>query len=68
MFMGKANYDLPDNKLLSVVRLSGAGSKREAIIIALDEYLKKKKAEELIRAYGKYPLKWSRRSLSAYRG
>lgn len=33
-----------------------AGSKREALIIALDEYLKKKKIEKLVRSYGKIPL------------
>ena len=66
--MGKANYDLPNEKLLGVVRLSGASSKREAIIIALDEYLRKKRAEELIKAYGKLPLTWTREKLRAYRG
>lgn len=66
--MSKANYDLPDEKLMRVIRLSGAKSKREAIIIALDEYLKKKKAEKLIQAYGKIPLSWDKRSLRSYRG
>lgn len=66
--MGRANYDLPDEKLAKVVRLAGARSKREAIIIALDEYLKRKKAEDLIRAYGKIPLRWTKKSLRAYRG
>lgn len=66
--VGKANYDLPDEKLARVVRASGAHSKREAIVIALDEYLKKKKAERLIRAYGRIPLNWTRRSLRSYRG
>lgn len=66
--MGRANYDLPDDKLARVVRCSGARSKREAIIIALDEYLKRKRAEELIQAYGKMPLTWTKQSLRAYRG
>lgn len=66
--MAKANYDLPEEKLQRVVRYSGAHSKREAIIIALDEFLMRKKAEELIRAYGKFPLKWTKKSLKAYRG
>ena len=66
--MAKANYDLPEEKLQRVVRYSGARSKREAIILALDEYLMKKKAEELIGAYGKFPLKWTTQSLKAYRG
>ncbi|MBI2982307.1 MAG: type II toxin-antitoxin system VapB family antitoxin, partial [Deltaproteobacteria bacterium] len=58
----------PDNKLARVVRLSGARSKREALVIALDEYLKKKRAEQLVRAYGKMPLRWTKRSLRYYRG
>lgn len=66
--MGRANYDLPDDKLARVVRLSRARSKREAIIIALDEFLKRKKAEELARAFGKIPLKWTKKSLRSYRG
>lgn len=66
--MGRANYDLPDDKLAKVRRYAGARSKREAIIIALDEYLRKKKAEALLQAYGKLPLQWTQKSLRAYRG
>lgn len=66
--MGRANYELPDEKLMRVVKLSGAKSKREALIIALDEYLKMKKARDFILAYGKIPLKWTRKSLRRYRG
>ncbi len=65
--MSKANYDLPEDKLQKVIRLSGAKSKKEAIIFALDEFLKKKKAEKLISAYGKIPLKWTKKSLRGYR-
>ena len=66
--MGKANYDLPDDKIARVIRFSGARSKREAIVIALDEYLRKKAAEKLIRSYGKIPLRWTQKSLRKYRG
>ena len=31
--MGKANYDLPDDKLARVIRFSGARSKREAKVM-----------------------------------
>lgn len=65
--MGKANYDLPDDKLARVVKLSKASSKREAILIALDEYLRKKALERLANSYGKIPLKWTRGSLKKYR-
>jgi hypothetical protein len=66
--MGRANYDLPDDKLAKVVRLSGAHSKKEALVIAMDEYLKKKKLERLSRSHGKIPLKWTKRTLRNYRG
>ncbi len=66
--MSKANYDLPDDKLQKVVKESGAKSKREAIVIALDDYLAKKKAEALLGAYGKIPLTWTKSSLRKYRG
>lgn len=66
--MAKANYELPEDKLQKVIKESGARSKREAIIIALDEYLAKKKAEALLKAYGKLPLKWSQSALRKYRG
>lgn len=66
--MARANYDLPNEKLMQVVKAAGARSKREAIIIALDEYLKQKKREEIAEAYGKMPLTWTRRSLRKHRG
>lgn len=66
--MSRANYELPDDKLAKVLRYSGARSKKEAIIIALDEYLKKKRLEKLAISYGKMPLQWSKKSLRAYRG
>lgn len=66
--MSKANYDLPEDKLQKVVRMSGANSKREAIVIALDDYLAKKKAVALLNAYGKFALKWTKSSLRKYRG
>ena len=66
--MAKANYDLPNDKLAKVLRYSGARSKREAIVLALDAYLDKKKAEQLLAAYGKIPLTWTKRSLRNYRG
>lgn len=66
--MAKANYELPEDKLQKVIKASGAKSKREAIIIALDDYLAKKKAEALLKAYGKLSLKWTKSSLRKYRG
>ena len=66
--MSKANYDLPDETIEKVVLLSGAKSKREALIIAMESYLKRKQLEELIQSYGKVSLKWTKKSLAKYRG
>ena len=66
-FMGLANYNLPDAPLKQVIRLSGAKTKRDAIILALEEYIKQKKREKLIQAYGKMPLRWTQKALKKYR-
>ena len=65
--MAKANYDLPVETLEEVVQLSQAKSKREAIIIALESYIKEKKIERLISSYGKISLDWTRKSLEKFR-
>lgn len=66
--MAKANYDLPPETLEEVVKLSGAKSKREALVIAMEAYLKRKKIERLIQSYGKVSLEWTQKSLQKYRG
>lgn len=70
--MGKANFDLPDDKLAKVIRLSGAKTKREAIILALEDYILKKEVEKklkkLAQSSGKFDLNWTKKSLKAYRG
>ena len=65
--MAKANYDLPVETLEEVVKLSEAKSKREAIVIALESYIKKKKIERLIASYGKVSIDWTRKSLETFR-
>ena len=44
-----------------------AKSKREAIVIAMESYIKKKKIERLIDAYGSVPLEWTRNTIKKYR-
>lgn len=65
--MAKANFDLPADTLQEVVKASGAKSKREALIIAMESYLRRKQIEELIQSYGKIPLKWTQASLKKLR-
>ncbi len=66
--MAKANFDLPAETLAEVVRLSGAKSKREALVIAMEDYLRRKKIERLIQSAGKIELTWNQGSLKKYRG
>ena len=66
--MAKANFDLPAETLQEVVKASGAKTKREALVIAMESYLKRKQVEELIRSYGKILLKWTQKSLEKLRG
>ena len=65
--MAKANYDLPNEMIERVRKLSGARTKREALVVALQAYLQQKKLDELIHSYGKVSLRWTRKSLQKYR-
>lgn len=66
--MSKANYDLPDETIKEVMKVSGAKTKKEALILALEAYLVQKQLEMLIKSYGKMPLKWDQKTLKKYRG
>lgn len=66
--MAKANYDLPNDKIEKVMKLSGAKSKREALVIALDTYLRQRKLRDLAAMAGQIRLQWSQRSLRRFRG
>lgn len=66
--MSTANYDLPDETLQRVKKFSGARTKREAIIIALEDYLRRKKVSDITKAKGQFKLRWSQKSLGDYRG
>lgn len=66
--MALANYDLPEDKLREVKKISGAKTKREALIIAMDDFIRRKKIEDLINLRGKIKLSWTPASLRKYRG
>lgn len=68
MDMAKANYDFPEGMLTKVRKLSKAKTKRQAIIVAMEEYIRRKKIERLIASQGKIPLCWTRASLRKFRG
>lgn len=65
--MARANYELPVKTLNTVKSMAHAPTKRQAIIIALEEYIRRKKVERLIASRGKIPLRWTRSSLKKYR-
>lgn len=65
--MAQANYDLPDEKIEKIKKIANVKSKREAIIIAIDAFLKRKEIEELISSYGKFSLNWTKKSLEKFR-
>jgi hypothetical protein len=65
--MAKANYDLPNDVINRVRKLSNASSKREAIIVALESFLQQRRLEELIASYGKVSLQWTKKSLANFR-
>lgn len=65
--MAKANYDLPNEKIEQVMKLSGVKTKREALIITIESYLHRKKLEALIAARGKVQFTWKQKSLKKYR-
>ncbi len=66
--MAKANYDLPEGMLAKVLKLAKAKTKRQALITAMEEYIRRKKMERLIASQGKIPLRWTRASLRKFRG
>lgn len=66
--MARANYDLPEATLAKVKKYSGAKTKREALIIAMEDYLKKQKLRELLNMRGNLKLGWTQKSLRKYRG
>ena len=65
--MAKANYDLPNETIEEIMKLSGAKNKREALIIAMESYLNRKRIEELLQSYGKLSLNWTKKALKKYR-
>ncbi len=66
--MSLANYDLPNEKIKEVMRLADAKTKREAIIIALEDYIKRKKLETLASELaGDIQLSWTQKSLKKFR-
>lgn len=68
VLMARANYELPEDKLNKVKKLAHVPTKKQAIVVALDEYIRRKKIQRLISLRGKVSLNWTQSSLKKYRG
>ncbi len=50
----KTTVDIPENDLLDAIRLTGAKTKRDAIVTALQDFNRRKKMAELVKYTGTF--------------
>ncbi len=50
----KTTIDIPDQELTEVIRLTGARTKREAVVIAISEFNRRKRLESLADSLGTF--------------
>jgi Arc/MetJ family transcription regulator len=48
----KTTIDIPDKALREVMRHTGAATKREAVVAAIDEYNRRRRLEQLLKDFG----------------
>lgn len=63
----KTTIDIPDNELNEVLKFSKAKTKREAVVIAITEYNRRKRRENLAGKFGTYDGFISREELEKLR-
>ena len=51
----KTTIDIPDEALADAMRFTGAKTKREAVVKALEEFNRRQKVEALLAAAGTFP-------------
>ena len=61
----RTTVDLPEGLLDEVERVTNAGSRREALVIALEDYLRRQRRSRLIAAAGTLDLDVDPRALRA---
>lgn len=61
----KTTVDIPDEALAEAMRLSGAQTKREAIVRAIVEFNRRHKAEEFIKLFGTFTSVMSNEEIEA---
>ena len=50
----KTTIDIPDNELEEVMRLTGAQTKREAVVTAITEFNRRRKLEKVLAKLGTF--------------
>jgi Arc/MetJ family transcription regulator len=50
----KTTIDIPEKALREVMRHTGAATKREAVVTAIDEYNRRRRVEELVKTFGTF--------------
>jgi hypothetical protein len=50
----KTSIDIPDQVLEEVIRHTGAGTKREAVVIAISDYNRRKRLEKICEMFGTF--------------
>jgi hypothetical protein len=48
----KTTIDIPEKALREVMRHTGAATKREAVVAAIDEYNRRRRLEQLLKDFG----------------
>jgi Arc/MetJ family transcription regulator len=52
----KTTIDIPDDLLSSLFRLSGAKTKRDAVLVALEDYTRRRMVSDLISTFGTWDM------------
>lgn len=50
----KTTIDIPEKSLREVMRNTGATTKREAVVTAIDEYNRRRRLEQLVKKFGTF--------------
>ena len=52
----KTTIDIPDKLLADAIRITGAKTKRDAVVSALEEFIRRKKVEKLVASFGTWDM------------
>jgi Arc/MetJ family transcription regulator len=50
----KTTIDIPEKALREVMRNTGAATKREAVVTAIEEYNRRRRLEQLVKKFGTF--------------